>query len=149
VDHPGSGLVRVTREFGAPALQVFDAWLSPDWLARWMFGPQIRDERIVRLDVDARVGGRFSFVVERQGEQVDHAGEYLEIDRPRRLAFTWGIGPAAESRVAIELAPAEGGSRLVLTHTLHPQWADRAGDIEQAWGRMLDALARALRNVPA
>jgi uncharacterized protein YndB with AHSA1/START domain len=33
---------------------------------------------------DARIGGSFSFVVRRQGEEIDHMGTYLEIDRPQR-----------------------------------------------------------------
>lgn len=84
--------VRVTRRYTAPPERVFDAWLDAEMIGKWMFGPALRDEEIVRLSLDARVGGSFSFVVRRQGEEIDHMGEYLEIDRPRRLVFTWGYG---------------------------------------------------------
>ena len=80
--------VRVTRRYTAPPERVFDAWLDAEMIGKWMFGPALRDEEIVRLSLDARVGGSFSFVVRRQGEEIDHMGEYLEIDRPRRLVFT-------------------------------------------------------------
>lgn len=56
-----------------------------------MFGPAVRDEAIVRLDLAPHVGGSFSFVVRRQGEEINHVGTYLEIERRRRLVFTWGI----------------------------------------------------------
>ncbi|MET0814548.1 MAG: SRPBCC family protein, partial [Pseudoxanthomonas sp.] len=83
--------VRVTRYFEASPERVFDAWLVPRTLGQWMFGPRVREENVVRLDVDPRVGGNFSLKVERKGELVDHVGQYLEIDRPHRLVFTWAV----------------------------------------------------------
>lgn len=136
-------LVRVTRRYSASPERVFDAWLDPGMLGRFMFGTVVRDEEVVRLTLDAQVGGTFSFVVRRQGEEIDHIGEYLEIDRPRRLAFTWGIAGESspdQSRVIIDVAPLETGSEITLTHELHPDWADFADRAEAAWAKMLDAL---------
>jgi uncharacterized protein YndB with AHSA1/START domain len=138
--------VRVTRRFIASAERVFDAWLDSAMIGRWMFGPNVRDEEIVRLTLDARVGGMFSFVVRRQGDEIDHVGEYLEIDRPSRLAFTWGVkGDSTDfSRVVIEIQRLEQGADLTLTHELHPDWADYAARTEAGWTTMLSALARTL-----
>ena len=138
--------VRVTRRFTASAERVFDAWLDPTMIGRWMFGPDVRDEEIVRLTLDARVGGTFSFVVRRQGEEIDHVGEYLELDRPKRLAFTWGVkGDSTDfSRVVIEIQRQEQGADLTLTHELHPDWADYAARTEAGWTTMLNALAETL-----
>jgi uncharacterized protein YndB with AHSA1/START domain len=134
--------VRVTRRYTAPPERVFDAWLDAEMIGKWMFGPALRDEEIVRLSLDARVGGSFSFVVRRQGEEIDHMGEYLEIDRPRRLVFTWGIRmeTADSSRVTIDIAPLEKGCELTLVHELHPDWADYAERTEAGWSKMLGAL---------
>jgi len=101
--------VTVTRRFAVPPDRVFDAWLDAAWVGRWMFGPGVRDERIRHLTLDPRAGGRFSFAVERQGQVVDHVGNYLEIDRPRRLVFTWGVNGSGSSRVTVTLAPSAGG----------------------------------------
>jgi uncharacterized protein YndB with AHSA1/START domain len=138
--------VRVTRRYTAPPERVFDAWLNPEMIGKWMFGPALRDEEIVRLSLDARVGGSFSFVVRRQGEEIDHIGEYLEIDRPRRLVFTWGIRMETtdSSRVTIDIAPLEKGCELTLVHELHPDWADYADRTEAGWTKMLEALATTL-----
>jgi uncharacterized protein YndB with AHSA1/START domain len=138
--------VVVVHRFAAPAARVFDAWLDPDWLGRWMFGPGVRDERIVRLTREARVGGKFSFVVERQGVEVDHVGEYLEIDRPRRLVFTWGTRDTLPdtSRVSVEITPVEPGCELKLTHEMGPQWAAFADKAADSWAKMLATLERAL-----
>jgi|SRR6185295_5944417 len=139
-------MVRVARHFNASPERVFDAWLDPEMIGRWMFGPALREEEVVRIVLDARVGGTFSFVVRRQGEEIDHIGEYLEIDRPRRLAFTWGIAQDSPdmSRVTIDIEPREAGSELTLTHELHPDWADYASRTEDAWAKMLGVLAETL-----
>ena len=138
---------RASRRFAAPAEQVFDAWLSRSMIGRWMFGPAVREEEIVRLSIDPRVGGAFSFVVERQGQEIDHLGKYLEIDRPRRLVFTWAVaGEKTGSRVVIEIAPHDGGCELALTHELHPDWANLVGRAEAAWAKMLESLAAELKG---
>ena len=108
--------VRVTHRYMAPPEQVFTAWIDPDSIGRWMFGPNVRDETVVQLVTDARVGGAFSFVVLRGGQEIDHVGNYLEIEPPRRLAFTWGIREnlPETSRVTIDIAPLATGCELVL-----------------------------------
>ena len=138
--------VRVARRFGASPERVFDAWLSAEMIGRWMFGPALRNEEVVRIAIDARPGGAFSFLVRRQGEEIDHVGKYLEIDRPKRLVFSWGIARESEggSRVIIEIVPTAAGCELTLTHQLHPDWANYATRTEQGWTRMLDALAALL-----
>jgi uncharacterized protein YndB with AHSA1/START domain len=111
--------VRVIRRFNAPPERLYDAWLDRGMIRRWMFGPPLSEE-LLGLAVDARVGGSFSFLVRRRGEEIDHvAGRYLEIDRPRRLVFTWRIArePDDESRI-------KTGSKLILTHEMSPKWAE-------------------------
>ncbi len=135
--------VKVAHRFNASPERVFDAWLNPEMLGQWMFGRNVREEEIVRLSVDARVGGLFSFIVRRQGEEIDHIGEYLEINRPQRLVFTWAIRQPEpdSSRVIIEINAVENGCELTLTHELHPDWADYADRTKTGWAKMLDVLA--------
>ena len=148
--------VRVQRAYTHSPERVFDAWLDPALLGRWMFGPAIRDEEIVRLTVDPRVGGKFSFVVRRQGAEIDHVGEYLEIDRPTRLVFTWGTADnlPETSRVTIEIAPRDGGCELTLTHDMDREVGrlcrpDRAGLADDAGSARARSAGRAGRAVRA
>jgi uncharacterized protein YndB with AHSA1/START domain len=118
--------VRVIRRFNAPPERLYDAWLDRRMIGRWMFGPPLSEE-LLGLAVDARVGGSFSFLVRRRAEEIDHvAGRYLEIDRPRRLVFTWRMArePDDESRVSIDIVPIKTGSKLILTHEMSPKWAE-------------------------
>ncbi len=136
--------VTVRRRFAAPAERVFDAWLDPEMIGQWMFGPKLREEEIVSLTVDPQVGGRFSFLVRRQGKELDHVGKYLEIDRPRRLVFTWGIAGFSvdETDVTIEIVPLDAGCELKLTH--RKVWTDYAQRTEAGWTTMVGVLAKLL-----
>lgn len=139
-----TAIVRVTHSFTAPAERVFDAWLKPGMVGTWMFGPNLRSEEIVHLKTDPRVGGRFSYLVKRQGVEIDHVGIYREIDRSRRLVFTWGIAgtSAGESVVEIDIIPAATGCELILVHHMDPRWADFVDRTRSGWTAMLIALGR-------
>jgi len=136
----------VRRNFDLPVERLFDAWLDTSLLSQWMFGPNIRDEQLVRLGNDPREGGTFSFVVRRQSNELDHVGVYLEVSRPRRLVFTWAVVHAGKSDggsvVALEFKPHGLGSELHLMHELPPSWASFTEQSVQAWTKMLDALAK-------
>jgi len=134
-----------TALFSTDAERVFDAWLDTNMIGQFMFGPGLRDEAIIRLTNEPRVGGTFSFVVRRQGKEFNHMGKYLEIDRPRRLIFTWAVGdPSAGSRVVIEIAPIVGGCELTLTHEMPSGQENFIEQSKIAWGKMLDKLTEIL-----
>jgi uncharacterized protein YndB with AHSA1/START domain len=141
-----NALVRVNHRFPASAEAVFDAWLDPELIGKWMFGPAVRDEQVVRTLIDPRVGGAFSFVVRRQGKEINHLGEYLTIERPHRLVFTWTTADSlpATSRVTIEILSLEKQCELTLTHEIQPEWLDYAARIEESWSKMLNVLEATL-----
>ena len=135
--------VHVSQRFTASPERVYDAWLSPEMLSTWMFGPALREEEIVSITLDARVGGSFSFVVRRNGELIDHVGEYLEMNRPSHLVFTWGIAPdPPTSRVMIDIHPLQSGCELKLTHEMESKWAEYAKRTEEGWTKMLGCCKR-------
>jgi uncharacterized protein YndB with AHSA1/START domain len=133
--------VRVTRRFDFPPERVFDAWLDPEKAGRFLYATA--EGEMVRVDIDPRVGGRFSIVERRDGQDVEHTGEYLEIDRPRRLVFTLQVPfySEQEDRITVEIQPADGGSELTLSHDTIPEWADQSGE---GWKMILDGLDKAL-----
>ncbi|HEX5870315.1 MAG TPA: SRPBCC domain-containing protein [Longimicrobium sp.] len=137
-------VVRVTRRFAASAERVFDAFLDPEKAGRFMFATATG--HMVRAEVDPRVGGRYVFVDRRPQGDAEHFGEYLEIDRPRRLVFTFSVDreSADADRVAIDIVPLETGCELTLTHEMKPEWAEYAERTEAGWTGMMEGLARAL-----
>jgi uncharacterized protein YndB with AHSA1/START domain len=90
-------LVTVRREIAAPAEDLFDAWLDPQSLGAWLKPSGIRE---TRAETDPRVGGRFRIVMVDNESAIVHTGTYREIDRPRRLVFTWS-SPATRFRDSI------------------------------------------------
>src|SRR5262249_55861746 len=97
-DPQGADLMRVatfeplvvTHRYNALPEKVFDAFLDPKIACRFLFATA--NGEMIEASVEARVGGRFAFTDKRpdMGE-VRHVGEYLEIDRPKRLKFTFGV----------------------------------------------------------
>jgi len=142
-----SATASISKRFAASADRVFDAWLDAALLGRWMFGPAVRDEKVVHLTLDARVGGQFSFAVDRAGTLVDHVGEYLVLERPRRLVFTWGTRDTlpATSKVSVLIEPlGDTACQLTLHHEMAPEWAAFTERAAASWQKMADALERAL-----
>ena len=143
----GRPIVQVTHRFDASAERVFDAWLDPTTAGRWLFATAAG--QMVRVEIDARVGGRFILVDRRDGEDVEHRGEYLQIDRPRRLVFTFGVPKYSRetTRVCIDIVPRESGCELTLTHEgVLPDYASRT---KSGWTDILAHLATDLARSSA
>lgn len=135
---------KVSHEFKARAEQVFDAWLDPQLARRWMTASLKSaglSGEVRRMEIDARVGGRFTFSDMRQGGEAVHWGTYLEIDRPRKLVFTWFTSKEDEaegsSLVTLLIEPRGTGCLATITHRMDEKYAEYVQRTEQGWGRML------------
>lgn len=118
-DSPDTLVVR--RLIPVPREQVFAAWLDPASLAQWMRPGD--DITRARAEVDGRVGGKFRIVmVHEKGDGDEHRGEYLAIDPPSLLSFTW-ISVTTHHRpsvVTVELRERGTSTELILTHRSLP-----------------------------
>lgn len=83
----GGLVLSLTWIVGAPREKVFGALTVPAALAKW-WGPS--GFTIPEIELDLRVGGRYRFSMQPPGGDMFHlAGEFLEIDPPRRLGYTF------------------------------------------------------------
>lgn len=125
--------LEITRTLAAPPERVWRAFTDPAALNGW-FWPHLDG----RAEVDLRVGGGYRIVGPKAGIEV--AGEYLEIDPPKRLVFTWRWGEEEErSLVTLEVTVAAGGTLLSI---VHDQFADPTSRDahHQGWNDCLDRL---------
>lgn len=136
--------VQVTHRFAHSPEKVFDAWLNPAIASKFLFATEAGT--IIRCDIDARVGGKFVIVDRREMGDVEHTGEYLEIDRPRQLRFTFGVPQFSSDFcvVTINIEPVENGCELTLTaERLLAEWAERT---REGWGKILHGLQGTLAS---
>ena len=135
----------VTHRYAAAPERVFDAWLDPKVAPRFLFATPTGE--MIVCEIDARVGGRFD-LTERRPDMGDvkHVGEYLEIDRPRRLVFTFGVPQFNPdmTRVEVEIRAVGDGCELSLTQRDVPdEWAERS---REGWGNIVASLEGALEG---
>ena len=133
--------IQVRRRYRHAPERVFDAWLDPTMAGRFLFATPTGV--MVKVEIDARVGGRFLIIERRDGQDALHEGAYLEIDRPRRLVFSFGDSVAFDTTtVTIEIVPVSEGCELTLTHSgVGAIWTAQT---TEGWTGILAALDAAL-----
>lgn len=141
--HP-EHVLRIERTFDAPIDKVFEAWTREEVLRRWLHaGPEWETPT---ADVDLRVGGRIRIVM-RDLDGADHGatGEYLVIDPPNRLVFTWVWEHERMRRQLIELSFRErdGRTTVTMTNSAIPT-GDQLADQKRGWHLCYDNLEREL-----
>jgi uncharacterized protein YndB with AHSA1/START domain len=141
VSAAGDFSLTVRREIAAPAEMLFDAWLDAEALGAWL-RPRVVSE--TRAETDPREGGDFRIVMVSEQGDVLHHGTYREIDRPRRLVFTWS-SPETDHRdsvITVTFEPLGSGSTMVEIHQVGlPDEESRAGHTE-GWTDALAVLER-------
>jgi uncharacterized protein YndB with AHSA1/START domain len=93
---------------------VFEFFVDPEKLTRWL---------AVEATLDPRPGGVCHQVHEPEPGLFFHLqGEFVEVDPPKRVVFTWGftepaVGvPPGASTVEVTLSPVEAGTRVLLVN---------------------------------
>ncbi len=132
----------VERTIAAPPEAVFDAWLDPEMLARFMKpGP---DMSVPKAETDPREGGRFEIVMRAGDQDMPHTGTYRKISPHSRLVFTWESPFSTEdSTVTLDFTPQGGGTHVRLHHIRF--LSEEARDNHQGgWTAILAVLDTAL-----
>jgi uncharacterized protein YndB with AHSA1/START domain len=103
------GMVEVSIYIAASPETVFPYFTDPGRYIQWM-GRGATLEPVP--------GGCYRILM---GGGVEAAGNFVDIDPPHRLVFTWGwthdpAVPPGTTRVVVTLDPEDGGTRVVLRH---------------------------------
>ena len=131
--------VNIERTIHAPIEKVFDAWLDPKMLSRFMMPMPGMPESDV--ENDPREGGKFTIVMHVGDDNLPHTGKYLKLDRPQKLMFTWESHRSIEnSTVTLNFEKIdESNTRISLSHIRFIDEEAR-NDHEGGWANILDKL---------
>jgi uncharacterized protein YndB with AHSA1/START domain len=119
-------------DFPYPPAKVWRALTDPKLLAQWLMSTDMR----------AQVGSNFTFRSEptQWWDGIVHC-EMLELEREKRLSYTWRSGPESsplDTVVTWTLTPTANGTRLSLEHTgFVPGNKFAFQGAEKGWQRMV------------
>lgn len=136
--------ISLSRTLVAPAEKIFDRWLIPTFVGSWMFGSHVGNEKVVDLQNEVRPGGSYNYHITRNGKEFLHDGEYLKIDRPKRLSFSWREAAkknAHKSKINLSLDMVDGKTKLKLSMQIDQTLELYADEIKQQWSERLKMLA--------
>jgi uncharacterized protein YndB with AHSA1/START domain len=130
-----SEITLVRRIAARPAI-VFDALTTAEGMSSW-WGPD--EGPVLFATADPKVGGRFQVRFRKlDGSEHECSGEFLEIERLRRIVMSWQWTSGGEpgergrtSRLELHLRPIDTGTELTLIHAaLHDEESARS----HRWG---------------
>lgn len=129
----------IVRAFDAPRGLIFRLWEDPVHRANW-WAP--KGCRCTQFSHDFREGGawRACFVSETYGENWQ-GGVYREIDRDRRIAFTfvWDDGPAGGVETLVTVTFAEAHGQTIQTFHQTPFTSvERRDSHVTGWSTLID-----------
>ncbi|GAB2494641.1 SRPBCC domain-containing protein [Nocardiopsis aegyptia] len=82
---PGDDQILVTAELAVPPHRAYRAWTAPDLVHRWWAG---RGGRTTDVRIDLRVGGRWRYAMEVEGDEIAFHGYFREIVPGERIVST-------------------------------------------------------------
>ena len=132
-----------SRTIAAPRARVFDAWLDPRLLAKFMRpAPEMPEPA---CETDPRTGGRFSILMMGQDGELPHGGTYKEISPHDRIVFTWESPYSVDdSTVTLDFSDDGDGTMVTLTHVKFAS-EEMRDNHEKGWGAILAAQAELLQ----
>ena len=141
-------VVTVRRVLPAPPDIVYDEWLDPVGMLEWMCP---RPARAVKISLEPSVGGPLRIDIEDSGSSLYVSGTFVELDRPRRLRFTWSCSawadPSVQSLVTVTLeARGADETMMIIEHEQLPP--EEVDSHQHGWGTIAVQFGGVLRGGP-
>lgn len=133
------GIIKAEIEIAASPERVFRSLTDAAELAAWWGADDMY--RTFDWVIDLRPGGKWStHALGVDGTKGTVDGEYIEVDPPKRLVYTWrpSWDDYAITTVQYDLEATTIGTRLLVTHTGFGGRATAAAGTGEGWKRVLE-----------
>jgi uncharacterized protein YndB with AHSA1/START domain len=131
--------LKMMRTFEVAPERVFDAWLNPEMMRKWFFTLEGTNKLAQN---NPQVGGTWEIIDHRDGKDYRAIGEYIEIDPPKKLVFTFKMPQFSETvdTITVEIKELQEGCEMTFTQNIivphEENWTK--SDIEKALGEYHD-----------
>ena len=137
---PSDPRARISIELDAEPIAVFDAWVDPPLMERWLFKSPANT---LEARTDPRAGGTFSIVEYDAGHVITHDGSYAIFEPPEQLSFSLAVPQhfAGLAQIDVTITPIGSGSRMDFEAT-----GAGPADAQQLRETMIANLAQVLKR---
>ncbi|MEH7385086.1 SRPBCC domain-containing protein [Bacillus sp. JJ1521] len=121
------------RQFDVDPEKVFNAWTDSNMMKKWLFTME-HTNKVAKNE--PHVGGTWEIVDHRNDKDYRAIGEYIEIDRPNKLVFTFKMPQFSDTQddITVQIKPIENGCEMTFTQDIvvphEEEWTEE--DIEKA-----------------
>lgn len=132
--------VNITRVINAPQSVVFNAWVNPEVIKKFMM--PMEGTTVTQADVDPKIGGDFSLTMTVGGNDIPIKGKYLEYEEYKKLSFTWLSDHVSENSV-VHITFNKVSDNETELNLLHTGLAteEQASNHNGGWNRIVDLLS--------
>jgi uncharacterized protein YndB with AHSA1/START domain len=131
----------VQKQIPATAERIYNAWLDPIMMKKFLFGGP--GTSVAIAETDPKIGGKYRVVMNDGEKDIPHTGTYLDLTPHSRIAFTWESPFSVEgSTVTLDFAPKGDETLVTLTQVRFANEGARDGH-RSGWTFILDTLAAA------
>src|SRR5690606_14246443 len=104
-------VLTMARRFQANSNDVYKAWTKPELMKKWLFSSDATNQ-VARNEF--HIGVKWEIVDLRDGKEYRATGEYLEIDPPHRLVFSFEMPQSndLEDRIIVWVSPVQDACEM-------------------------------------
>lgn len=138
--------VKAVHRYNVDASSIYQTLLDPKKASKFMFATLTG--KMVKAEIDPKVGGMFLFVDKRPEGEAAHYGRYTALEPGKQVAFKFGMQKelSEADQVTIDIKALPKGTEVVLTHEMSAEYEHLKERVIDGWDGILDGLGEALRK---
>lgn len=142
---PAKIKVQARHRYNASADRIYETLMDPNKAKKFMFSTLTG--KMIKAEIEPKVGGGFTFIDRRPEGDAAHYGVYVALEKPKQIAFDFSVqkGSPESDRVTIDIVTLKQGCEVTLTHEMKKEFEHLEERVQEGWDGILDGLGSALR----